>query len=73
MKWSATERSMTFGRELVDANSDGYLNLLYIVDVSGNTQTKYGINQMIKDINRGIKMLETEKAQLREMKKSFER
>lgn len=73
MKWCETDRSMTFGKELIECNSNGFIDLLYTVKVMGNTQTKYGINQIIKDINKGIKMLETEKAQLRAMKKSFER
>ena len=64
--------SMTFGKELVEANSDGFIELNYTVNVWSNTFTKYGINQIIKNINQGIKLLESEKAQLRAMKKSLE-
>ena len=73
MKWCETDRSMTFGKELVECDSNGFIHLFYTVEVIGNTQTRYGINQIIKNINNGIKKLETEKAQLRAMKKSYER
>lgn len=73
MKWSETDMSMTFGRELAEADFDGWITLFYTIEVQGNTQTKRGINRIIKDINKGIKLLESEKAQLRAMKKTFER
>ena len=71
MKWNTIDTSMTFGRELLSADSEGWINLEYTIEVNGNTTSKYGINRLIKDINKGIKLLEEEKKQLREMKKEF--